>query len=141
MTGRSADAVLPIYEAWNRRDSAAAAALLDAGAEYVNPPYAVEPGIRTGRDAFRRAMEGMLSSFESIHYTIDDVREAGDRVLVTATFTASGAISGVEVNATRHHVWTLREGRPWRFEWFESHAEAIEAAGIPEDASESPANA
>jgi hypothetical protein len=43
-----------------------------------------------------------------------------------------GPGSGMEQRQPQGYVWTLRNGRAVRFEWFNSHAEALEAVGLRE---------
>ena len=43
-----------MYEVWDAQDLDGVFALLDPEFEWVNPGYAVEPGIRRGHDGFAR---------------------------------------------------------------------------------------
>jgi hypothetical protein len=43
-------------------------------------------------------------------------------------------VSGVPLEGEHGYVWTLRDGQAVRFQWFGSHAEALDAAGLPESA-------
>ena len=54
--------------------------------------------------------------------------------MVLARYTASGRGSGVPLEGEHGYVWTVRDGQAVRFRWFNSHAEALEAAGISEPA-------
>jgi hypothetical protein len=54
-------------------------------------------------------------------------------VLVLARYTASGRGSGVPVEGEHGYVWTVRDGMAVRFQWFQSHQEALEAAGVDDD--------
>ena len=95
--------------------------------EYVNPPYAVEPGVRHGREVFKVVRE----TYEDFRFEADRFVEAGDDVVVAlGRYSASGRASGVSVTGDHGYVWTIRDGRAVRFEWFQSHREALEAAGI-----------
>ena len=95
--------------------------------EYVNPPYAVEPGTRYGRESFRVVRE----TWEDFHFDVDRLVDAGgDVVVALGRYSASGPASGISVTGDHGYVWTIRDGRAVRFEWFQSHEEALEAAGI-----------
>ena len=62
---------------------------------------------------------------------IDEIVDAGgDDVLVLGHYTASGRGSGVPVTGEHGYVWTVRDGQAVRFQWFQSHREASEAAGV-----------
>jgi hypothetical protein len=60
------------------------------------------------------------------------VDSGGDEVVVLGRYTASGGASGVAVEGEHGYVWTIRDGVAVRFQWFQSHPEALEAAGIAE---------
>ena len=95
--------------------------------EYVNPPYAVEPGVRRGRESFKVVRE----TYEDFHFEADRYVDAGgDVVVALGRYSASGPASGISVTGEHGYVWTIRDGRAVRFEWFQSHREALEAAGI-----------
>jgi ketosteroid isomerase-like protein len=45
---------------------------------------------------------------------------------------ARGETSGAPFEVPTFHVWSFRDGRPWRGSAYESRDEALEAAGLPE---------
>jgi ketosteroid isomerase-like protein len=65
---------------------------------------------------------------------MDDERliDAGDRVVVIATMRGQGSASGVEVENRHGSVWTIRDGKAVRFQWFNEPDEALEAVGLQE---------
>ena len=54
-----------MYEVWDAQDLAGILALLDPEFEWVNPSYAVHPGIRRGHHGMEQVMENLRDSFES----------------------------------------------------------------------------
>jgi ketosteroid isomerase-like protein len=54
----------------------------------------------------------------------------GDDVVVLGRYTASGDASGIALEGEHGYVWTIRDGLAVRFQWFQSHDEALEAAGL-----------
>ena len=58
-------------------------------------------------------------------------RPDGEEV-VLARYTASGRGSGVQLEGEHGYVWTVRDGEAVRFLWFQSHREALDAAGLSE---------
>ncbi len=116
-----------IYEAWGREESARE--LIAADVEYVNPSYAVEPGTRRGRKSFSVVRD----TYEDFELQVERYIDAGDdQVVVLAHYTGSGRSSGVPVEGEHGYVWTIKDGLAVRFRWFQSHREALEAAGAPE---------
>jgi ketosteroid isomerase-like protein len=125
MSEENVELVRRIYDAWDREKSARDFIAEDV--EYVNPSYAVEPGIRHGRASFRVVRE----TYEDFMIKIEEIVDAGgDDVLVLARYTASGRGSGVPLEGEHGYVWTVRDGQAVRFQWFQSHREAYEAAGV-----------
>jgi uncharacterized protein len=125
------DIVSSLYDAW-RSDApeAAPVAFLDDEFEYVNPPYAVHPGTRHGKDGWIAAIRNLSESFESWGHVPGEMIDAGDRVVVMTTFHACGRGSSVAVEKFEPHIWTLRDGKVIRFEWFNERDEALQAAGL-----------
>jgi ketosteroid isomerase-like protein len=125
MAQENVELIRRIYDAWERDESARA--YLAEDVEYVNPSYAVEPGTRYGRKSFAVVRD----SYEDFKLQIDELIDAGgDDVVVLARYTGTGRGSGVQVTGEHGYVWTIREGLAVRFQWFQSHAEALEAAGL-----------
>ena len=105
--------------------------VLDDDVEWVNPPYAVEPGTRRGTAEFRGALDRMRATWGDIRLEVDEVVEAGDTaVVVVGRWTGEGAGSGVKLENTFSSLLTLRNGKVVRYEWFREKAEALEAAGV-----------
>ena len=104
--------------------------LLDYQIEWVNPPDAVEPGIRRGRESFHGATDSIGEAFDEAEVEPEDLIEAGDEVVVLCTFVIKGRGSGLERRQPQGHVWTLRDGKAIRFRWFNDPAEALRAAGV-----------
>ncbi len=64
MTRDHVEIVRGFYDAW-ARDEFPPTELMDPEIEYVNPPGAVEPGIRRGITAFRSALENVAGGWAS----------------------------------------------------------------------------
>jgi ketosteroid isomerase-like protein len=123
MSEENVELVRRIYEAWKQEKSARDFIAEDI--EYVNPSYAVEPGTRRGRKSFRVIRD----TYEDFQIQVERYVDAGEEVVVLAQYKASGQGSGVPVSGEHGYVWTVRDGQAVRFQWFQSHREALEAAG------------
>ena len=129
MSETNVELVRRIYAAWNSEESVRD--MLSPDVEYVNPAYAVEPGTRRGRSSFSVVRD----TYEDFKLQVERFIDAGsDQVIVLARYTGSGRGSGVPVAGEHGHVWTIREGLAVRFQWFQSHREALEATGLREGA-------
>jgi len=93
--------------------------------EYVNPPDAVEPGTRAGHASYRAVLE----IYPDFHVEPERFFDLGDEVLVIGIARGTGA-SGVELRSRFGFLWTIRDGRAVRFEWFTNPDEALAAKGL-----------
>jgi ketosteroid isomerase-like protein len=135
MSGRderldSLSIVRAIHEALARGESPADIDLLDPEIEYVNPPGAVEPGTRAGIAAYEDALRSIEDAFEDVRIEIRDMKVVGEQVVVLATYRARGRSSGAQRENEDGYIWTIRDGRAIRFQWFNDPAEALRAAGL-----------
>ena len=117
-----------IYDGWARGESVDD--LFHPDVEWVNPPDAVETGTRRGQESFQGAVDSVNELFEEVRIEPKRFLEAGDHVVVVATFATRGRGSGIEFEQEQGHVWTVREGKATRFQWFNDPNEAFAAAGI-----------
>jgi ketosteroid isomerase-like protein len=125
--------VREIYDAWARDEYPGPAHLLDADIEYVNPAGAVEPGTRYGLAAFTRAVKQVfVEGWGDWRFELERLAPRGDRVAVVLRYRARGRGSRVEVDGRMSALWTLRDGKVVRFEWFHEPAEALQAIGLSE---------
>jgi ketosteroid isomerase-like protein len=122
MSQANVDLVREIMARWDK--GASTADLIAEDLEYVNPPYAVEAGTR--RD--RTALGGVLDVYPDFRLEPERFVDAGDDVVVLGLAHGTSA-SGLEASWRQGHVWTIREGKAVRFQWFNDPAEALEAAG------------
>jgi ketosteroid isomerase-like protein len=98
--------------------------------EYVNPPEAVDPGVRRGRDGLTQAMLNISESFSAYRHELRELHDAGDSVVAVVDFSSSGRGSDVEIVQREAHTWTLRDGALVRFEWGRDVAAALKAVGL-----------
>ncbi len=129
MSEENVEIVRRIYEAWAERDDRVLEFLSD-DLDYVNPPYAVHSGTRHGKEGWMAVVENLSDSFESWEHIPGEIVDAGDKILAITTFRARGRGSSVDLDKYEPHVWTLREGKVVRFEWFNDRDEAERAAGL-----------
>jgi ketosteroid isomerase-like protein len=124
--------VRAIHEAWARGESPATLGLLHPDIEYVNPPDALEPGTRRGIAAYEDALRSISDVLEDVRIEAREFIDAGDQVVVLATFSARGRTSGVQRQHEDGYVWTVLDGRAVNFQWFNNPAQALEAVGLGE---------
>jgi len=101
---------------------------------FVNPPYALEPGVRHGVDGFKKAIHNMLEAFEELRFDSERVIDLGDRVVGFGTWSARGRGSRYAFEPVPYaFIVELEDDRVIRYEWFNDRQEALRAAGIEEE--------
>jgi ketosteroid isomerase-like protein len=133
MSEENVELVRHIYESGLiDRDPEELLRLATPDVEYVNPPYAVEPGVRRGLDAVAQAMRRFAEVWEESHHELQELYDCGDDVVAAVNWHIRNRGSEMELVNKEAHTWTLREGRITRFEWGQDLAKALEVAGAPE---------
>jgi ketosteroid isomerase-like protein len=71
-------------------------------------------------------------SWSSFELDLERLVDGGDRVVALMRLHAIGAASGVELERGDALVYTFRDGQVVRIDYFNSHAQGLEAAGLTE---------
>jgi len=115
-----------LIDAWNRRD-------LSAALERMHPQCEVRPleGTETlhGHDGVAAAFEDWFDAFDKFTIHVEEVSARGDRVLVKMRQRARGKGSGLEIEGRFYQLFTLRDGKVFRFEEYSEAADALKALG------------
>jgi ketosteroid isomerase-like protein len=98
--------------------------------EYVNPPDAVEPGIRRGPESVVAAMRGFSEVWRDSRHELHELFDGGDVVIAAVSWYTLSRGSERELVQEEAHTWTIREGRIARFEWGRNLSSALRAAGM-----------
>jgi ketosteroid isomerase-like protein len=118
------DWVQRAYEAFNRRDWGAIGELVDADIDFRTTVESFHG--HDGLEAWARQADELFDEFV---IEVEDVVEAGGRIVVLAHERARGKGSGVEAEMRIAHVWTLRDGRAVAMQGYVDRAEALAAVG------------
>ena len=131
MSQADVETVRQVYELWNSAEGMQAAlALLDPEVEYVNPESAIDAGVRRGHTGMTEVLQALDGSFAEYLHEVERLVDAGHKVLAYVTFRARGRDSGVLLETPEQHVWTVRDGKVVRIEWFHDEPAAKLAAGL-----------
>jgi ketosteroid isomerase-like protein len=113
-----------LIDAWNRRD-------LDAVLVHMHPECETRGAEVTepvrGHAGLAAAFRDWFEAFDEFTIEQEDRVEQGDRVLVTMRQRARGRGSGLEVEERFYQLFTLRDGKVFRFEEFSDEADARRA--------------
>ena len=131
MSQENVDAVASVYAAFARRDDAGAFEFYADDIEWDLSRGMTDGAgsVYRGHDGVRRSFRDLLASFASIDFTVEEITDVDDRVLVTVHERYFGRESGVEVDRRHYAVYHFREGKIVRMRVFLDRGEALEAAG------------
>src|SRR5215207_1823738 len=125
------------WEAWVRGDLDALLELCDPAVEWdtIHMEGWPEDAVYFGRDGVRRFLEEWLASWERFESGAEKILEAGgDRVVVICWQQGFGPGSEVPVHMNWAQICTLQRGLVCRVEAYSDRAQALEAAGLREEA-------
>ncbi len=118
-----------IHADWHRHHRIGAG-LLDEDVEWINPPYAVEPGTRRGIEGFNEAIESVFDAWDEWRFEPQRLLELDGDVLALGQVSGRSQGAGVEITRPHAQIWSFRDGKATRCRWFHGHEEALEAAGV-----------
>jgi ketosteroid isomerase-like protein len=118
-----------IWAEWDARRELSAD-FLAADAAWVNPSDAVERGVKLGIEGFNEAIRRVFDAWEEVRFEIDRVIDHGDDVVALGHLRNRGRTAGIELASPHGQLWTFRDGKVTSMRWFNSHSEALDAAGL-----------
>jgi hypothetical protein len=80
-----------------------------------------------GRDEFVRGTQRWLDEWERFRYIPEEIVDLGERVYMHVRLRGRAKASGIEIDRVIYHLWTFKDGMPWRCEVFFDEAQALEA--------------
>ena len=94
----------------------------------------IDPVVLRGPDEMRAFYRDLDATWaDGARLEVEELIDAGDKVLVLIRFSGRGKTSGAEVEALVWNLWTFRNGDPVGWTYFgEDRAEALESAGLSE---------
>ena len=123
------------YEAFSRGDLDAMVADAHPDVEYISTGAVPGQGeVARGRAGYKRFVSWLFDVFDDARLEPTEFIDAGDRVLAGFTLTGRGKQGGVETSWNVWQVWTLRDGKFVHGQAFTARKEALEAAGLSENA-------
>jgi ketosteroid isomerase-like protein len=136
MSQENVEVVRGITEAFRRRQHERAFDFYDSDIEWdaSRTPTEAAKGVYHGHDGVRAYWRDWLSAWSDIHFEVEDVRDAGDDVvLLIHNQRQWGRHSGIETQVPPYGmVFTFRSGKVIRFCAYPDQNAALEAAGLSE---------
>ena len=131
MSQENIEVIRGMFEAWNRRDFAAAQAAWAPEIEIEMSVGGIIDGTYRGYEGLAEVMH-FWGAFTEFRSDVREVRPVRDKVFITAHHFGRGKSSGIDVEMENWQVFTLREGRIVRYEVYAHRQKALEAAGLSE---------
>jgi ketosteroid isomerase-like protein len=124
---RAVELVRPFDQ--NFRGSRVGTNLLDPAFE-VHDHDSPDLGVLKGHAGFLR----WIDDWDAMEWSVEpeEFIDAGERVVVLLRLSARGRGSGISLERRDGMVWTVREGKAVRLDYFNNPTEALEAAGLRE---------
>jgi ketosteroid isomerase-like protein len=137
MSEENVDIIRRLYDAAARRDSGVVLAIYDPEVEVdmSRAPCRDLVGKRFyhGHDGLRAFYREWNGAWETVEADVEELIDAGDRVVSVETTRGRGVASGAAVELHQCGIWTIRAGKIVRVEWLDAtREEALEAAGLSE---------
>jgi ketosteroid isomerase-like protein len=129
MLSANVDVVQRLLDAFNAGDLGALDAL-DENAELQDEPRMPGAGWYRGHDGAVRWAARLREVFGQLTFAIDDTCETGDAVVTSWRAEGEGKRSGVHVEMAGFCVFTMREARVRRVEFFETRERAVDSARL-----------
>src|SRR5438309_11885611 len=106
MSQKNVEIVRSIYEQGVLDSTDGLNAIAEAEIEYVNPPDAIDPGVRPGR-GLAAALDSLVAAFEEREHQVRRIFDGGEKVVADVMFTGRGARSGATITHDEAHPWTF----------------------------------
>jgi ketosteroid isomerase-like protein len=91
-----------------------------------------KPPLYVGHEGVRQSWLESLDAFDAIDLEVEELIDAGDRVVAVVRERVRGRASGAAVPGAHTAVWTLADGKVTRMQVFNERREALAAVGLSE---------
>jgi ketosteroid isomerase-like protein len=132
MAQENVEIVWRINEAFNRGDWDSWSSLIDPEIVYYEGDSYLDTPPVMGREQMREASESFIADLDGFRADIEELIDAGDRVLCMTRWRGTGRGSGLPVELLEAIVYTFRDGLLIEGRVFRDRAAALEAVGLSE---------
>jgi ketosteroid isomerase-like protein len=127
MGQREVDLIRKGYEDFNGGDVAAWAQNLQPDFVVSDREELPDPQTYRGKEGATDAAVEAGQEFDDYKIEPDEIVDLGDHVLVVATQSGTGKVSGARVEGPIVHLWHMRDGKADRMQAFSSKEQALAA--------------
>ena len=130
MSQENVEIVRAVYAAGARGDLETAGSLIHPEIEFHTYAQSPEAGVYRGREAVLKYNETLFGQFESLRIEVEELIDAGDRVIVVSTQHAVPKGGRQEMAVHMAEVWTVRDSLLAERRSYSTKDEALEAVGL-----------
>jgi ketosteroid isomerase-like protein len=131
MSQENVERLRAVWDAWNRRDFDLS--MLDPEVVFEETVLPDETGeTYRGHEGVLRAWARWAEAWEEFTTELEQIVDAGERLVAICTVHLQGRQSGVPMTLRYAYVYTLRDGKVIHIRSYLNPAEALEAAGLRE---------
>jgi ketosteroid isomerase-like protein len=113
------------FKAFQERDIDAIKAICSPDVEFDWSRRLLDPVVIRGYQGIQAFFDEVDAIFDEMTFSIDEVLEFGDDVVMVSTGHFRGRSSGVDVTARAANVWTIKDGKLARFCFYQSKEDAL----------------
>ncbi len=132
MSQENVEGVRQGFEAMNRGDLDGLLDMLDPDIVWHQPADLPDAVVAHGHAGLMDIMQRWLEEWDEYSVELEELIDAGDRVVVVQRIRGKGKGSGVETEMREAHVYKIRERRPVEAWQYRTKEEALEAVGLRE---------
>jgi uncharacterized protein len=135
MSREDVDTIRKGFDGFNRGDLDAVVAMCDPAVEWHSPQELPGPTAYRGHDGVRAATGDMLELFGDLRADPERFIDAGDKVIAFFRWHGHGKGSGLSLDqfGRQAGVFTMRDGKAIRVDWYLDRVKALEAAGVSDE--------
>ena len=131
MSKENVEIVRRIYDAYVSGDFETAFSFIDPDVTFdvsIRP----EGKVYRGHEGVAEALRTWTGTWEAFRMELEELIDAGDHVIGIEHQSGRGRGSGLPLAQMYFSVFTLGDGKVTRIAWFQTRAQALEAAGLSE---------
>jgi ketosteroid isomerase-like protein len=132
MSQENVELVRAAYEAANGGEFDTANSYMHPEIEFHTYAQSPQAGVYRGKEAVLKYNMDLFEQFEKIRFEVDELVDAGDRVVVVTTQHAVPKGGRQEMHVHVAEVWVVRDGLLAERRSYSTKPEALEAAGLSE---------
>jgi ketosteroid isomerase-like protein len=132
MSRENVELVRRCFDLFGRGDMEAVLEYVDPAIETIEGPEMPGSATYRGHAGLVEAYRHWASQWDDFRIEVEELIDAGSHVVAVTRHHGTGRASGATVGGLVAYVFTVCDGKLARMRIFNTKAEALEAAGLPE---------